>query len=1306
MDVRHAALAALLSALLLTAGSANAADWPTYLHDNARAGTGAEQLPHDLHLHWMYNSPAPPEMAFSGPRSDLIEGKQMRHRVAFDRAIQTVIVGERLFFGSMVDHQLHCVSAKTGEPIWNYYTQGAIRLAPTVWNDKVYFGSDDGWVYCLAANNGDLVWKLRAGPADDRLLGRGRMISRWPVRTGVLIDNGIAYFGAGVFPHETVYLCAADAETGKFVWKNDHISQEDAGRNDLSPQGYLLASKDILCVPSSRTLPAGFDKQTGEEIHHKSYSWRSTAGGVVGGVKAVLGDGQIFASGPHHFLAMDQKTGAVGYAWIGGRQLAISQDRGYVVDGERVVAMNRKKHANATAERQALNLKLYTLQRGRKSMPAAEYQQKYVALKEEIAKLSEVGVLWSTSTDCDSALIVTGDLIVAGGDGKVQAFSAESGEMVWSAKVDGEANGLAAAAGGLYVSTSLGKIYGFFPKAFDELASFPTERVDNPYPQDDLTAVYQAAAKQILEQTKADRGFCLVAGGEQGRLAYELAQRSKLRIYCVESDHKKIAAAQQALDSAGLYGSRITFIPSVGGQIPLSNYFANVVVSDTLLLTGKVPVAPSEIGRCVKPVGGQICWTLPANAPGAKQADALTAVAKTTSTESGLEGQSKASETAGAYVVTRDKLPGAGDWSHQYGDTSNTMMSQDYRVKGSLGVLWYGDPGPAPMTNRHEGASAPLSTNGRMYIQGIESILCYDAYNGLFLWEYKNPGALRTGVFNNEETSNLAASDDWVFVAVDNKCTQLNAATGEVAAVYETPPSKDGIPRAWGYVAVHDGMLYGTSTIRKELAANLRRRGRVVSSETDALFGIDIASQKRTWLRRGKNILHVTIALGDGRAYFIDSSITSEERAALLAEDKTALKDLPPEEAKKKEEELKSHDVRMTVALNAKTGEEIWSKAVDVTDCSRIGIGGGNLTLMYHDQHVLICGANANGHYWRQFLSGQFNERRLLVLDAATGDKLWGKNANYRHRPIIVEDQVFAEPWGFDLHTGKQKMREHPLTGEQTEWQFSRPGHHCGPITSTPNMLLFRSGFTGYYDLYADSGVSHFAGHRTGCWVNVIPGNGLVMIPEASAGCVCQFSIAATVVLEPRESRGRWRIYSTTGSAKPVKKMNVNLGAPGDRRDSLGNLWLAYPRPKTVGRLEFVFDLAAKLATGGEYFSENEDSLTVAGPSAPWVFSSGAKGLTQCELPLLGDDDAPAAYTVELHFAETQGAKPGERLFDIKLQGQVVAEGVDIAAEASGSKKALVRKFTAVSVEKNLQIELVPKSDMPPLVSGIEVTRE
>jgi len=362
---------------------------------------------------------------------------------------------------------------------------------------------------------------------------------------------------------------------------------------------------------------------------------------------------------------------------------------------------------------------------------------------------------------------------------------------------------------------------------------------------------------------------------------------------------------------------------------------------------------------------------------------------------------------------------------------------------------------------------------------------------------------------------------------------------------------------------------------------------------------------------------------------------------------------------------------------------------------------------MYKGGHLLICGANANGHYWKQFLAGEFSQRRLLVLDAKDGEKLWSRDANYMNRPTIVGDMVIAEPWAFELQSGEPRKRENPLTGEESDWQFSRPGHHCGVVTTTPNMMFFRSGFIGYYDLYEDSGTKHFAGQRLGCWINAIPSSGLVVIPEASAGCVCLFSITSTVVLEPREDRSpAWGIYSVAGPNTPVKKLAINLGAPGDRRDGQGRLWLAYPRPATVGRMEFVFDIKPKLLEGGAFEARNDESLTVENTRVDWIYSSQARGLARCELPLIGKGEAPAEYRVTLHFAELQkDAKPGDRVFDVKLQGETVAAALDVAQAADGSERAMTREFRRVKVASNLVVELNPIKGEP-ILSAIEVERE
>jgi hypothetical protein len=252
----------LVVTLLISVSSLPAEDWPTYLNGNKRHGYTAENIKLPLKTSWQFISVAPPEKSWGdGPGDRIIEGKDLEHRVTHDDAFHVAVVGDRAYFGSSVDHQVRCVDAASGKEQWHFFTGGPVRLAPTVHNGHVYFGSDDGFVYCLSADDGKSVWKLRAGPVDEWLIARGEMISRWPIRTNVMINDDIAYFGAGLFPHENVYLYAVDTASGKIIWKHGNISQRDAGRNDLSPQGYLLCSDDKLFVPSGRSMPLNGDSK-------------------------------------------------------------------------------------------------------------------------------------------------------------------------------------------------------------------------------------------------------------------------------------------------------------------------------------------------------------------------------------------------------------------------------------------------------------------------------------------------------------------------------------------------------------------------------------------------------------------------------------------------------------------------------------------------------------------------------------------------------------------------------------------------------------------------------------------------------------------------------------------------------------------------------------------------------------------------------------------------------------------------------------------------------------------------------------
>jgi len=1300
----------VLVGLGLICTSAVGGDWPTYRADNARRGYTAESLTPALGVCWVYRPLSAPEPAWSGPAKRPREGFLLRHRVDFDSAFQVAVAGGLVYFGSSSDGKVYALDAATGREVWSFITGGPVRLAPAFCEGRVYFGSDDGYAYCLRAKDGKLLWKVRAGPGDERLLGNGRMICRWPVRTGVLVAEGVAYFAGGIFPHEDVYICAVRADDGSIVWKNGWISQADAYRNDLSPQGYLLCGGQQLFIPSGRALPVGFDRRTGRMLFRRSYAWRGQeAGGPIGGTYALLADEQIYTGTQNHLLALNQKTGKVGFGWFPGRRLAVVGDMAYLATGEELVAMKRLKFAEASRKQNALEYRIRGLRRsvGRASgQERKRREQQLDQAEEELEKLKaqriEPAFKWRVPSRCDAELIVCENLVFAGGQGIVQGHDRQRGEIAWEAKVEGKACGLAVADGRLFVSTDTGNIYCFGPRRAGRSGGEVKQAdrlVRSPYPQDELTGAYRAAAEAIVRHSGVKRGYCLILGAERGRLAYELAKRTELMIIAVERDAKKVAAARAALDAAGLYGRRVTIEQTELCELPYSNYFANLIVSDTLLLSGEVPADPRKVARHLKPCGGVVCLGVPGGLSGSAadvSADKL----------SGWIGRMRLGEchirrTDGLWaVLKRGPLPGAGKWTHQYAEPGNTACSDDRIVGGPLGLLWFGEPGPSVMVNRHDAAAAPLALNGRMFVQGENVVMAYDSYNGLLLWKRTIPGAMRTRL-KGRECGNLAVCEDGLYVAVGPKCLRVDPEMGQTLAIYKVPEVSGTAARMWGYVGYVDGILYG-STLKQ-------------TGVSDSVFAVNVADGKRLWSYTGKNIVNLTIAVGDGRIFFIDSSLTPRQREEMLRQDKSHLKKLTGEAAKKAEAMQKKIDARLAVALDARTGGKLWARAVDVTDCSGVGIGGGELTAMYRDGVVVLCGANANGHYWRQFLAGQFRRRRLVALSAKTGEVLWAKDANYRHRPIIVEDVVVAEPWAFDLKSGRQKTRIHPITGKPTVWQVFRPGHHCGAVSACPQMLFMRSGSTSYYDLREDSGIRHFAGHRLGCWINAIPADGLALMPEASAGCVCLFPIVCTVVLEPRPGHERWGIYSARGPITPVEQLAVNFGAPGDRRDRRGTLWLAYPRPALPGdraAMGLSLPVRADFAKGGGFDSRSSEAIALSGTDMPWLYASCARGLRRCVIPLLSADDAPRSYTVRLYFANSGGDGRGKRVFDVKLQGRVVRSKFDIAGAAEGPSRAVVCTIPEVVVKRDLELELVPEAgesssiDVAPALYGLEVIPE
>ncbi len=1321
----HTVLQIVFCTLMIGAfgGRASGANWPMYRGNIARNAVTVEHLGSGLSLQWSYCPIQPPKPAWPTPAEEM-------PRMHADNAFHVAVAEGRIFFGSSVTDDIRAIDATTGRVLWTFFTDGPVRFAPTVYEGRLYAGSDDGYVYCLRAVDGTLLWRYRPGPSDEKVIGNGRLISLWPVRTSVLVDRGVVYCGAGVFPYEGLYICALNAEDGSVVWTNDTIGDRahELSYGGISPHGYLLASKEVLYVPSGRAMPAGFSRQTGEFLF-----W-AAPGGKQGGAWALLDDNRLLAgvdrSGTPHKVAYDAGTGRSrgdAFAWFSGLDMVLRDQTAYVLTASGVYAIDRKTHAQAVREvdrsakkRQALGEELAQLRKDlakADAEPAKKMRQRIDEITRVIAdqrveekRLEDSCFTWHFPAENLGTLALAGDTLLAGGLGRVIAVDVTTGQETWRSEIMGTAMGLAVADGRLVVSTDRGGLHCF---AEGDRESSPKEvgvvRDPDPF-RDQPQAQLFLAAQRMIDETGIMKGYCLVLGSDAGQLAYELMRITDLQVVALEKDPDKLRDARARLRSAGVLGSRIAVEPWDIDTLP--PYFANLIVCDDVPSAGMA--FPESLRKVLRPDGGTIV---------ACRADRQKGLAWRTFRRPGLEG--------------------AGSWTQQYGNPQNTACSSDELTKGPLGVLWFGEPGPQLMVERHAKAQSPLAMDGRLFIQGEEVIMAVDAYNGTPLWERRIPGAVRARV--DVDGGNLALDEDGLYVAAYDQCLRLDPATGATVRQYGLPAT-GGRSYRWGCVSIESDTLLGVRAepLKQPYAAQLTARHANPSDATlwaykrsnakwlpmanypawenyhaeegsvtdrmmvgDMVFALDPETGEVRWNHLGQRIANLTVSRGGGKVFFADGILSEELKKRALDERRTLIQDGTYRETEKMRsaEKYEPSDVRLVTALDAQTGEKLWERPVDFTGCCGDAMGSA-----YQDDVVLFFGCVGNHDAYR-FRERQLEYRRIVALSASTGDVLWSYPLNYRTRPIVMSDRIIIEPRACDLHTGTILTRTDPVSGKQRPWEFLRPGHTCAISNASADTLFYRSSSTAIYDLDRDAGVAMFGGIRPGCWINMIPAAGVVLVPEASVGCTCSFPLRCSFALVRKPDRAQpWTVFIghteldqrgqvvATTFDKPVKHLAINFGAPADMKDKDGTLWLAYPNPKTVysqnhfNNYGLKFDLHETISHEIGYYCHDFKRNKIEGTDRPWLFTSGCLGLLRCEVPLLETSSGKGGgvYTVRLGFRAASEEESGQHIFDIKLQGRTVARDFDLAQAASDTDKVIIREFRDIAVNSNLVLELVP----------------
>jgi outer membrane protein assembly factor BamB len=198
-----------------------AGEWPAWRHDGERSGSTTTRIPAELRTLWTVRVPGEPTAA--------------------------VVAGNTILVGTKKSQTLHALDAMSGKELWTHLTGGPLDLPPAICDGLALTAGRDGWLDCVRAKDGELVYRLRGAPAAQQILADGRLESSWP-SYGVLVHNGRAYFTAGRSPRLDggMFAFGIDPATGEI--KESKRLQDVAALPDalVAAGGAVLMKSTVL----------------------------------------------------------------------------------------------------------------------------------------------------------------------------------------------------------------------------------------------------------------------------------------------------------------------------------------------------------------------------------------------------------------------------------------------------------------------------------------------------------------------------------------------------------------------------------------------------------------------------------------------------------------------------------------------------------------------------------------------------------------------------------------------------------------------------------------------------------------------------------------------------------------------------------------------------------------------------------------------------------------------------------------------------------------------------------------------------
>ena len=408
------------------------------------------------------------------------------------------------------------------------------------------------------------------------------------------------------------------------------------------------------------------------------------------------------------------------------------------------------------------------------------------------------------------------------------------------------------------------------------------------------------------------------------------------------------------------------------------------------------------------------------------------------------------------------------------------------RTTSDLELTWLGRPGPRYQTDRQNRKPAPLSINGRLFLQGLHRVICMDAHNGSILWGLELPELARFNI--PRSSANWCADEEHLYLAMRNRAHVIDAATGDTARVLEIEEDE----REWGYLASAGDLILGSAV--REGGHHTRWWGsaswydakggddaaKIVSEE---LFAISKETGRRRWTYSNGRIIDATIVQHGDAVWFVearDDATRAIERGRV--------------------HEASLWDDLHLVCLDLRRGKVRWERPAKPMP------GTVSFYLLYGEGKLAMCSSEAGAEGTPG--GGTF---ALYAFDAESGESLWRKkfaweadhHGKHLSRPAIVGGEIVVRPKVFDLETGDEVNRPFP------------EGHQCGTYAASTHALFLRAGELCVWDREAGGG-TRWSRLRPDCWISTIPACGMLLSPEGGGGCSCGSWLEASMGFAPK----------------------------------------------------------------------------------------------------------------------------------------------------------------------------------------------